>query len=96
MGFKNCHNLPSSCWLYVACNEVGWFQTLSDRYPFLRKFLGLKQFSKVRILFHDLWMNENQNKEYDSKMLVLENNTFKNFISRFVLIFLDPSTLLNI
>ena len=61
MGFKNCHDIPSSCWLYIACNEVGWFQTLSDRYPSLRKFLGLKQFSKVRILFHELWMNENQN-----------------------------------
>ena len=60
MGFKNCHDIPSSCWLYIACNEVGWFQTLSDRYPSLRKFLGLKQFSKVRILFHELWMNENQ------------------------------------
>ena len=60
MGSKNCFDVPSSCWLYIACNEVGWFQTLSDRYPFLRKFLGLKQFSKVRILFHVLWINENK------------------------------------
>ena len=49
MSFKNCHDLPSSCWLYTGCNEVGFWPTFSDRYPSLKKYLSLKQFSQVKI-----------------------------------------------
>ena len=59
MTSKNCYGLPSSCWLYVVCNEIGWFQTLSDRYASARKFLVLEKFSKVRNSFHVIGMNKN-------------------------------------
>ena len=47
---RNClGDFPTTCWMYLACNEFGWFQTFGDRYPSLKKYLSLKQFSQVCI-----------------------------------------------
>ena len=43
---RSCGQLPSVCWLYLACNELGWFQTFNTNNT-LRRYLGVEHFSKM-------------------------------------------------
>ena len=46
MSSRSCGHLPSVCWLYLACNELGWFQTFNTNNT-LRRYLGVAHFSKL-------------------------------------------------
>ena len=43
---RSCGDTPSVCWLYLACNELGWFQTF-NRNNTLGRYLGVEHFSKI-------------------------------------------------
>ena len=43
---RSCGKMPSVCWLYLACNELGWFQTFNTNNT-LRRYLGVEHFSKM-------------------------------------------------
>ena len=45
---RSCEKTPSVCWLYLACNELGWFQTFNTNST-LRRYLGVDHFSKLCI-----------------------------------------------
>ena len=45
---RSCRKTPSVCWLYLACNELGWFQTFNTNNT-LRRYLGVDHFSKLCI-----------------------------------------------